>query len=146
MEPGRQQIRVRLASLPGHGSAWRSLYLGKRELAEHLAKALHRALEQHADRLGHPVLLVEAGAAVDEHHLDSLVGNPVAHLGADAKQVVGAERPVGQHVAGLGQGLDQIVPELSSAAVRLSETVRTAILRGMNSLCLGAIGAIPVNH
>jgi hypothetical protein len=66
--------------------------------------------------------------------------------GANAKQIVGAERPVGQHVAALGQGLDQIVPELSSAAVRLSETVRTAILRGMNSLCLGAIGAIPVNH
>ena len=66
-------------------------------------------LEQHADRLGHPVLLVEAGAAVDEHHLDSLVGNPVAHLGADAKQVVRAERPIGQLMARVGKGRDQIV-------------------------------------
>ncbi len=43
--------------------------ISAKELAEQFAKALHGALEQHTDRLRHPVLFVETGAAVDEHHL-----------------------------------------------------------------------------
>ena len=69
MEPGRQQIRVRLASPARARLCMAGLLSGKRELAEHLAKALHRTLEQHADRPGTRFCSLKPKAAVDEHHL-----------------------------------------------------------------------------
>ena len=100
---------------------------------EDLRKAVHALLEQRLERLGRHVAAGEAGAAGGDDDVDvpdrRSSASPTARI---ASIVVGDDRRA-RRARGPASAMRaaSVSPDLSSASVRVSETVSTAMRTGM---------------
>ena len=81
----------------------------ERQHSEQLTKSVDRFIEQWLHRFGCTVAAGQSGAAAGEHHIHSVVGDPMADVGSDSIPVIRADAPVRQTVARLLQELLQTV-------------------------------------
>jgi len=79
------------------------------EIPEELTEAIDRPVEQGLDRLRRDVTAGHTGPTRDEHAIDARLGDPAGHLGAHLIDIVGEDTLVGPLVAGLGQGIDEVM-------------------------------------
>ena len=99
--------------------------------AEGFAEAVDGFVEEDGDGFRGVVAAIEAGAAGDEYDLDVGIGYPGGDLRADVVFVVGEQGArAARWCPAAHTASSRYWPEVSSASVRVSETVRMAMFSG----------------
>ena len=133
VDPGKQKMNVPVRYAPACPRLdRRRTDLLKRQHVKQNGEAFDLFFEERLDRFRGDVAASKSGAAGRDHAIDRRIVDPAFDDASDEARVVFHQPAIGQNMPRFADRLLRKSPDVSSASVRESDMVRTAILTGMN--------------